>query len=364
MRKILIIEDEKSLRNDIAEILRFEGYEVTTAENGLVGIRKIQEFIPDLILCDVMMPEMDGFEVLTKVRENNTTQLTPFIFVTAMAERENNRYGMNLGADDYIVKPFTRNELLNAVNTSLHKSKKAQEKEESVLSELKLRLIRNLPHELLTPLNIIIGFGRIIEDHSENYKPEEIASFGKSIHESGINLYRLIQNYLLYAELELRNHSINTNETMEITSEICRYLSEQVAISHNRVTDLNISLEGNINTTLIGKDEFKIIVEELLDNAFKFSKSGTPVSISFKIEDSRLYMSIVDKGIGMSVEDIAMIAAFMQFNRQKQEQQGSGLGLIIAQKIVELYDGKLEVTSIPGNGTTVIVWFPLPQKLT
>lgn len=105
---ILVIEDESTIRNDMAEILLFEGFDVLTAENGTEGIQLAIEKLPDLIVSDVMMPEMDGYEVLTALRENPLTRLIPVIFVTAMAEKEDIRTGMNRGADDYLVKPFTR----------------------------------------------------------------------------------------------------------------------------------------------------------------------------------------------------------------------------------------------------------------
>lgn len=360
MKKILLIEDEKSLRNDVAEMLEFEGFDVTTAENGLIGIHKIGENIPDLILCDVMMPELDGFEVLTKVRGIKATELTPFIFVTAMAERENTRNGMNLGADDYIVKPFTRDELLNSVNTCLQKSKKVQEKGENALSDLKLRLIKNLPHELRTPLNGIMGFGQILANNAGNYSQNEIAEFGKNIYESGMNLYRLTQNYLLYAELELRNYPANTNETMDVSGANCRILAEQIAAKYNRISDLKIINSGGI--ACIGHDEFKKVVEELLDNAFKFSKAQSLVTISCHADESGFHLSIEDQGIGMTLENVNEIGAFMQFNRQTQEQQGSGLGLIIARKIIELHGGNMELKSEPGKGTKVQIWLPVPHK--
>ncbi len=122
MKKILIIEDNPDVRDNLAEILELSNYEVTTAENGKIGVEKALTTPPDLILCDVMMPELDGFGVLHILDKKPATANIPFIFLTAKAEQSDFRKGMNLGADDYITKPFDDVELLDAIELRLKKS--------------------------------------------------------------------------------------------------------------------------------------------------------------------------------------------------------------------------------------------------
>ena len=162
MKKILIIEDEKSIRSGIADILMFEGFEVYEAENGLAGVQLAKEVLPDLILCDIMMPKMDGHEVLKQLRSENKTKLIPFIFMTALADHADVRTGMELGADDYLTKPFLRDELLTAIHTRLQKSEAIHKQIETMVDDLRKRVISHLPHELLTPLNGILGFTDLI----------------------------------------------------------------------------------------------------------------------------------------------------------------------------------------------------------
>lgn len=121
MKKILLIEDNADVRDNTAEILELSNYEVIVAENGKIGVEKALEHLPDLIICDVMMPVLDGYGVLHAVHKNDTIKNTPFIFLTAKTERGDFRKGMELGADDYITKPFTGTELLNAVDSRLKK---------------------------------------------------------------------------------------------------------------------------------------------------------------------------------------------------------------------------------------------------
>ena len=121
MTKILVIEDELFVRENIVDLLEAEEFEVFSTENGILGVLWAQENEPDLVLCDVMMPEMSGHDVLAEMRGLAETSLTPFIFLTAMADKGDIRQGMELGADDYLIKPFTRNELLNAINARILK---------------------------------------------------------------------------------------------------------------------------------------------------------------------------------------------------------------------------------------------------
>lgn len=121
MKKILIIEDNEDVRENTADILELSNYNVSTAENGKIGLKKIKQFLPDIIICDIMMPELDGYEVLQNLNKNNKTASIPFIFLTAKSEKTEIRKGMNLGADDYLTKPFSENELLEAIECRLKK---------------------------------------------------------------------------------------------------------------------------------------------------------------------------------------------------------------------------------------------------
>ena len=129
MKKILVIEDDPEMRRNLATVLRFENYQPITAETGRRGIELARSQNPDLILCDVMMPEMDGYGVLQALREDNRLALIPFIFLTAKGEKEDVRSGMNLGADDYLTKPVPKADLLNAIEARLLRSEQQASRE-------------------------------------------------------------------------------------------------------------------------------------------------------------------------------------------------------------------------------------------
>lgn len=131
MKTILLFEDNRDLRENISEMLDLAGYKTETASNGKLGLEKAQTLMPDLIICDVMMPVLDGFSVLRILSNNSVTAGIPFIFLTAKAEKSDFRKGMSLGADDYITKPFDESDLLNAVELRLKKTEMAKHSEEA-----------------------------------------------------------------------------------------------------------------------------------------------------------------------------------------------------------------------------------------
>lgn len=130
MTRVLLIEDDKVLRENTAELLELSDYEVFTAPNGELGLKSINTNLPDIIICDIMMPKLDGYEVLNEVIKNNRTKHIPFIFLSAKTEHQDVRKGMNLGADDYITKPLTEDDLINAIKSRLAKASILNNKEQ------------------------------------------------------------------------------------------------------------------------------------------------------------------------------------------------------------------------------------------
>ncbi|HEY9730050.1 MAG TPA: response regulator [Chroococcales cyanobacterium] len=151
MVKVLVIEDEACIRESTIELLEAEGFEAIEAINGLEGLQKAQELLPALIVCDVMMPEMDGYALLEKLQENEKTANIPFIFLTAKVDKKDMRQGMDLGADDYLTKPFSRAELIFSISARLKKKQKS----ESERNRLKVKFLRSLQDGLSNRLSNI-----------------------------------------------------------------------------------------------------------------------------------------------------------------------------------------------------------------
>lgn len=360
MTKILVIEDADPLRNDILEMLSYEGFEVMGAENGLVGVEAARSYHPDLIVCDIMMPELDGYEVLEALRRDGKTAAIPFIFLTAKTDRVDVRHGMRLGADDYLTKPFMAAELLEAIHTRLEKRAALNKLAQAKLQDLSESLITALPHELRTPLNTIMGFSDMLVSEAYRIKPAQIAEWGDHINASAQRLYRLVENYLTYARIEtiavdpaklsqLRNKQTDPETTIQV-----QVLHK--AQQYGREADVKLKTAGGCKIT-IAEQDFAKIVEELVDNAFKFSPPRSPVTVEAWMDGGMYVLQIADAGRGMTQEQIISIGAYMQFERWIYEQQGSGLGMVIASRLVELCGGAFEARS--SNGLVVTVRLPL-----
>lgn len=365
MKTILVIDDDPLIRESVQDLLESHGFRPITASGGAIGLELAIQNHPDLILCDLQMPDMSGYEVLKAIRANPAVQTIPFIFLAAQSDRVALRQGMNLGADDYLAKPCSANELLAALNSRLEKQEVLQSQAQQQLDTLRSSIAMSLPHEFRTPLTGIftsVELLRLTVNDSE--VANDVLEIAQTIQTSAQRLYRLIQNYLFYAKLEVavRDPAYKTTLSREVTSfpgYAIANLATTIATRDQRPDDLELDLQ---NTAIaIPHFEFEKIVNEVLENAFKFSPSGTPVIATSQVQNNHYHIQITNSGHGMTVEQIANLGGYMQFDRQFYEQQGVGLGLAIAQRLVGLYDGQLTITSVPHQTTTVSVVLPLAE---
>jgi len=357
-QKILVIEDEQSVLQNALEILRLEGFDVQGAENGRLGLQCAFEYLPDLIICDIMMPEMNGYEVLYQLRNSVSTRLTPFIFLTARTERRDMRQGMNLGADDYLTKPFTVAELLESIEARLKKTDDIVVEAQAELGTLRENIALSMPHELRTPLTSILGFSEIIVLDGAAMPSDQVVKMADHIYQAGTRLFRLVENYLTYAQIEILGlDSKRREETLKgTTNEAERIIKDKAFRTVNAAQrDADLKLDIAPAKLKIHEQNLAKIVEELVDNAGKFSSPGTPIKVSGTANGAEYILAISDQGRGMSSDQIKRIGAYRQFDREFYEQQGSGLGLIIAKRLAELHGGSLTVESVPNHQTTVVV---------
>ncbi len=357
MKKILVIEDENLIRESIVEILEEEGYDCLQAENGHTGIISAKKNLPDLILCDIKMPEINGHQVLLALREDPATSTIPFVFLSAMVDKKDFRTGMELGADDYITKPFTNDELINAIKTRLSKNEEVQTK----LNELKKNIAQSLPHELRTPLISILGYAQLLMDRHKEIYDDQVYEFAQTIHESGLRLHRLIQNFIIYTKLEMLGTGYKADYETKInvslvTKPFVESIIKKIAKRYQRANDLEYEIEET--PVRISLDDLSIIIEEIVDNAFKFSNSDSKIILKIYREKDNFVLIVSDSGRGMKPEQISQVGAYIQFERKKYEQQGSGLGLTISKKLAELHGGTFNINSIYGEKTVVIVTIP------
>jgi signal transduction histidine kinase len=363
---ILLIEDEAELLANVGDLLELEGYTVLKAASGKEGIRLAETALPDLIVCDILMPGVDGYGVLKALQDNPTTAHIPFIFLTARAGIEDVRSGMERGADDYVTKPFSGETLLRAVGARLARQTLQESATTARYEELRSNLSRALPHELFTPLTILRANAERLRNEWERMDQGQRNEHLDAILRASDRLCRITRNNILYARLEIARKDTAyrrrflQGETLSFRQSLSS-AADRTAAEHGRPSDLLLQIDADA-TLPIADEHFRKIAEELLSNAFKFSSPGTVVTVRATVGEGVFRLSIRDRGSGMTSSQMERIGAYVQFDRQFLEQQGTGLGLILAKRLAELHRGSLSVESAPDEGTTVTVVLPLKRR--
>ncbi len=270
---------------------------------------------------------------------------------------------MNLGADDYLTKPFDIDDLLAAIKSQIDKKHSIKQQFSNKLEDLRSSLRSTLPHEIRTPINIILGYSSILIKAKDYHNTEDIREMIESINYGALRLNHLFENYLLYASLELMD-PISMRDSAEnrivISTEIFYELINRQVENCNRIADLELKI---VDTEIeISEYYFTKLISELVNNAFKFSEKGTQVLVKTIAELGYYKINIIDKGRGMSNSQIESIGAYQQFDREQYEQQGAGLGLAISKKIADIFECHFSIQSELGKGTKVDVWIPLARR--
>lgn len=365
-KKIVVIDDDETTLRTISRILETYDYVTFGADNGREGVELVTRTQPDIVICDVMMPGMNGYEVLLELRNHAGTATIPVLLLSARRDPAEIRHGMKLGADDYLTKPFSTEDLLRCIEVRIQQREKIVRQSSQQLEQLRRSIAMRLPHEFRTPLSSIIVFGELLAGDYDSLSREQAMEMIATIVSSGHRLSGLVENFIYLARLEIMAGQPTTKE--ELTSfplpgcdAIIAEAAKHQVLLYGNFHLLTITLTP---VTLCISDAYlRKIIAELVSNACKFSMPKTAITITGGIERNFYVISITDEGRGMKLEQISNIGAYMQFDRDRHEQQGQGLGLEIAKRITELHGGSLAIKSIPDKGTTVQVFLPLPEHL-
>ena len=373
MTKILVIEDEYPLRREVLSWLQLEGFEAIGAEHGRVGVDLATEYIPDLIVSDVMMPHLDGYGVLLEIRANPATADIPFIFLTALADRDDLRKGMDLGADDYLTKPFKRAELLTAIRVRLEKKEMQLREQRQQVTDLNLvlteerelrlmksRLSAMVAHDFGNHLAAILASNSLLRNYGDRMPAERRLLQMNRIDSSVRQLLQMVDEMLFAVQLE--SGRLESKPKLIDLNRLLQEIVDEFQQIHAETHTLNLrSWLDNSTLVRLDKKLMRQIVTNLLSNAIKYSASGSEIRIEVEDEDGSLQLRVADQGIGIPKENQQDL--FEAFHRASNvgSIKGTGLGLAIVKQAVDLQHGVITFESEENVGTLFTISIPQQQ---
>lgn len=363
---ILIVEDNVSLLEGLKDLLESTGYRVETAENGSEALDLLEDIAkPDLIISDIMMPRIDGYEFQARVQEKPDLIGVPFIFLTAKGGRDDIRLGKDLGADDYITKPFDEEDLLVAVRSKLARWGDLKRLQDEEIAGIKQNILLTMSHEFRTPLSYILNYAEMLDESYESIAPEDFRLFMKGIQKGARRLNRLVEDFILLVELETgeaeKAYQIRKKELMDFGAWLrvtCKSFEEAAKAKKLK---LILDIPDQIPSLSVDEVYLANAIGRIIENAIKFSKSASEwVRVMANVTDDAVRISVQDQGIGIPEEEIgSLFNVFHQIDRAKYEQQGIGSGLSICQRIVTIHGGSVNVESEHDVGTVITIELPL-----
>jgi two-component system sensor histidine kinase/response regulator len=354
---VILVADDSTTNLDILfRILSRGGYDVILAEDGVEALEALAQVKPDLILLDVDMPRLDGFSVCQRIKADEKTCHIPVIFISALDELGDKIRAFEVGAVDYVIKPFKVEELMMRVASQILLAH--QQQEILKLSEIKDHLIRTVSHDLKNPIHIVMGYAGLLLD-ANDLSPEQIAEMALQIHKSADKMYRLVTNLLDLTQIEAG--VMWDFKPVGLNSIIEDVLLEHIITAQQK--DITIYWQPPAENITVKGDPMRLqqVFNNLFSNAIKYTLVGGKVFIDMWEDDENVFISVKDTGLGIPEADLPHI--FEKFYRVNstihREQEGTGLGLSIIHVIVQEHGGTVHVDSVEGQGSIFTIQLSL-----
>jgi two-component system sensor histidine kinase/response regulator len=358
---ILVVEDKPESMFRVCNILQEEGYRLAMAENGRQALEMVPEARPDLILLDIWMEGIDGWEVCEQLKKNPKTKDIPIIFLTARVETDDKVRGFKIGAVDYITKPFRREELLSRVKT--HLDLKFAREELKELNATKDKFFSIIAHDLRNPLQCLMLYAESLYFDYDSLDDEERKDYTQKFYNNTNLIAALLENLLEWSQSQ---QGIIEPHPKKI--DLHKLTAENIDLLKENAKKKNIAVSSRVKPeTFAFADEnmIRTVIRNLLSNAVKFTKPGGKVEVSMTIsaDGNSVDITISDNGVGISAEDIDTLFRIdvkKKKNKGTDNEKGTGLGLILCKEFVEKNNGSIRVTSEPGKGSRFT--FTLPHR--
>jgi len=354
---ILIVDDVPANLRLLDHILRDKGYKVRPVPNGTLALQVAEKEKPDLILLDVMMPDIDGFEVCCRLKANPKLNDVPIIFISALNDTNDIVKALTAGGADFITKPFKAEEVRVRVETHLNLYN--QKKELQRINAEKDRFFSIIAHDLRGPFSSFLGVTQLLDEKLSELTKEDIQDFAASMRISATNLFSLLENLLQWAKIKQGLIPFEPKNML-----LFKIAEESIVNVHEPAKNKGIEIINSIEDGVevyADKNMLQTVIRNLVSNAIKFTPKGGKISLNAKVsEDKSVEVSVKDSGIGMN--PVMMDNLFrldVRTNRPGTEGEAStGLGLILCKDFIEKQGGKIWVESEEGKGS--VFYFTVP----
>jgi len=369
--RLLIVDDNKMNREVLRLRLDRKGYETEIAENGRQALALIAAQPFDLVLLDIMMPDMDGFQVLEAIREGHSLTKLPVIMATAKDMSDDIVKAMSLGANDYVTKPIDFPVALARIQTQLalkraEEALQAAKVEAEEANRTKSRFLASMSHELRTPLNSVIGFTNILLKNRKGNLDKKDLMYLERISANGTQLLELINDVLDLSKVESGRMEV-FSETFEVKTVIEDVVASARPLIDRNENTLDLHVADDVGAMYADVTKVRQILNNLLSNAGKFTHKGR-ITLDVARQNRNgvdgVVFGVTDTGIGMTVEQVEkLFQPFTQADASTSRRYGgTGLGLTLTRQFCSLLGGDISVESEPGRGSVFAVWLPVQAK--
>jgi len=359
---ILVVEDNIDLNMAICEILESYNFVAHSAKDGFEALDWLKTNRPDMILCDIMMPGMDGYTLLKHTRADTELRTLPFIFLTARTSVADQRLAKEIGIEDYLTKPVDSNDLIAAINNALRRRQLMQDEMQAQMNALRDRIVAILQHEFRTPLTFVLGYSEYLLDVTKGqFNLDELRTSASAILDGGRRLQHLIETFLLLAELQ--NRTLKPEDVIRLNpNELVR---ETLQEYEKRLADAGLVGKLHLSSaplTLYADSEMlREALRRLLDNTTRYRRpESKTVWLSVEQVSTYVGLRVRDEGRGIPPELVERFATpFEQVDRDNRTEPGAGLSLALIHRVTLLHGGDLEIDSELGQGSTFTMWLPM-----
>jgi len=358
---IMVVEDNPAMNRAICDVLEFNEFRVASAFNGKDALDLMAIQRPNLVLCDIMMPQMDGYTLLQHTRSDINLRTLPFIFLTARTSTEDRRRAKSIGIEDYLTKPFDPDDLLVSVHNALRRAESVALETQRQLDEMRNQIVAVLQHEFRTPLTLVLGYAEFLQETTDlnELDLEDLRTSAGAILEGGHRLQKLIEGFLLLADMQGRANLESEVELLDCLDLLTKAVGDMIPLAE--AANLKIQIVGEVACRMLGSERYlRDALKRMLDNAIRYRRpESAHVWIAVVQEAGYTGISIQDEGIGIPPAVVLQLSQpFAQVDRRNRETPGAGLSLALIQQVARLHGGDLTIDSEYGKGSAFTLWLP------